>query len=81
MKTTDILITVVLAGVMLFAARNLVIGFRSGRIGFLGGTQNDRRERPRHYWMGIAFEAAMLLIFGAMLARQLANGTDRLVWM
>ena len=72
MEAADILITIVLAGVMLFAARNLVVGLRSGRIGIPGGTQNDRGERPRQFWVGLAFEAAMVLIFGAMLARQLA---------
>ncbi|HEX8213895.1 MAG TPA: hypothetical protein VF582_00315 [Allosphingosinicella sp.] len=73
MKIADILIALVLAGVMLFASRNLVVGVRSGRIGIPGGREHGRSDAPRQYWTAIAFEAAMVLIFGAMLARQLAS--------
>ena len=71
MQIGDIFISLILAAVMVYAARNLVVALRAGRIGIPGGRTHDRARRPRQFWAGVAFEAVMVLVFGAMLVRQL----------
>jgi hypothetical protein len=73
MDIGDLLLTLAMAAVIIFAARNLFNGFRRGRIDLPGARQSDRTARPSQYWLGILFEMAIILVFGVMLARHLSG--------
>lgn len=72
MSFGTIALVLLLGAVMAYAARNLALGLRNGRIDLPGGRVHSREHKPGAYWAGIAFEAAMVLIFGFILARQFA---------
>jgi hypothetical protein len=71
MDFADIVIAAVMAGIIGYSGWNIVRGLRAGRIGFPGGTVHDRARRPSDFWTTVGFEAAMILVCGFILSRQL----------